>query len=502
MNKIKCIFAVWALLVMVACSSTDENLRAMIPDDAVGVISIDVPSVMAKAGIVNGDSVVVPAELKKLIDEADPTVQGDILYNLPHSGIDFASKCYIFFSPGIFKAVALIPLSDEDVAREMVKKITSNSMTSHAGVDFATHLDYAYVIDDDVLLIGRYSTPVDAAVAAKAASDILGKTKPSYLAKEDVAKNLADTCDVSIYIDVKDFSTILKKNSRLSTFFGSVPAIELITDSDIKAMTANINFNSSRNKDDSVLISTRIISQKGGQYEQLFDKLITTGVDSASNVLRLIPGDELDTYVAIKIDGSKLASMEPMSKMFEMLDATPLTAGLQHKAMLESVMGPVVVGVGASTVGDYNFVVAAKSTNPSFIVDQIVDVANQRGQSPLQRNGEYFYDYDSQGIAMGQTSDAFYLRCVDFETQFSASELPVFPKNIDNCAIAVYRMLKVADKPEGFFNWGLLNKSDGKGFYFTADEKANVVISVLRYLCWKEPNSNDQESEDNYDYGF
>ncbi len=101
MSKIKCIISLLMLLVLVACSSTDENLRAMIPDDAVGIVAIDMHSVMTKAGMVDGENIVVPEELKKVIDDADPTVLGDLIYNLPNSGIDINNKCYIFFSPGI-----------------------------------------------------------------------------------------------------------------------------------------------------------------------------------------------------------------------------------------------------------------------------------------------------------------------------------------------------------------------------------------------------------------
>ena len=500
MNKIKYIFCLWLILLMVACSTGDEKLRAMIPDDAVGVVCIDVASVLSKAGMVSDNQINLPADLKKVIDDADPTVLGDVVYNLPQSGIDINSKCYVFYSPGIYKAVALFGLVDEEKARAMVHRITSSKMSEVEGVDFATHLDYAYVVDDDVLMIGRYSTPVDAKVAAKAASDILGKTKPSLLANEEVAKNLADTCDVSAYINIKEFTTILKKNSRLSTIFGNVPAIEIITDSDIKALAGTINFKIEE-KNEQAIIDTRFIYQENGQYHQLYDNLIASKVDSASRVLSLIPG-ELDIYVAVKIDGSKLANMPQMNKMFDILQATPLTSGLKHKEMLSSINGALVVGVGPSNVGEYNFAIAAQSTDPSLITSEIVEIASQRGQSPLKRHGEYFYDYDSQGIAMGQTEDAFYLRCVDFETAYSAGELAVLPFNFDRSVVAVYRMLKIGDKIEGFLNWGLLNKSQGTGFYFTDSEDANVVVSLLKYLCWKEPNSSSVSNDDDYDYGF
>ena len=128
--------------LMVSCNSTDENLRAMVPDDAVGVVSIDLPKILDKARMIDQGNVVVPQDLKKVIEESDPTLLGDLIDNLPASGIDINSKCYVFFSPGIYKIVTLLPLVDGDATREMVRKITSSKMTEVEGVDFATHLDY------------------------------------------------------------------------------------------------------------------------------------------------------------------------------------------------------------------------------------------------------------------------------------------------------------------------------------------------------------------------
>ena len=57
---------------MASCSSTDEKLRAMIPNDALGVVKINMPSVLEKAGIKNGDgadALSIPSELKQVIDQ-------------------------------------------------------------------------------------------------------------------------------------------------------------------------------------------------------------------------------------------------------------------------------------------------------------------------------------------------------------------------------------------------------------------------------------------------
>ena len=79
--------------LMVSCNSTDENLRAMVPDDAVGVVSIDLPKILDKARMIDQGNVVVPQDLKKVIEESDPTLLGDLIDNLPASGIDSNSKC-------------------------------------------------------------------------------------------------------------------------------------------------------------------------------------------------------------------------------------------------------------------------------------------------------------------------------------------------------------------------------------------------------------------------
>ena len=86
MKKIFFLFIVACLALMTSCSSTDENLRAMIPDDAAGVVVIDVPSVLSKAQMVKGDTITVPQSLVKVIDEADVTLLGDLIRFLPSSG--------------------------------------------------------------------------------------------------------------------------------------------------------------------------------------------------------------------------------------------------------------------------------------------------------------------------------------------------------------------------------------------------------------------------------
>ena len=44
-------FILFIMCLLASCSTADEKLRAMIPDDAVGVIAVDVPSLIKKGGM-------------------------------------------------------------------------------------------------------------------------------------------------------------------------------------------------------------------------------------------------------------------------------------------------------------------------------------------------------------------------------------------------------------------------------------------------------------------
>ena len=419
MKKFSTIISLALLVMLAACNSTDDNLRAMIPDDALGVIEINVPSLGEKSGIIKDGNITVPADLKKVIDDSDPTIQGDIIDNIKAMGIDVTTPSYIFFSPGIYKAVALMPLSDDDDTRKVVEKLTASKMTEIEGVDFATHLDYAYVIDDDVLLIGRYNNPVEPKVAANAAAAILGKKRPGIFANEEIAERVnTDTCDIKAYLDVKGMSTMIKSNARFNTMFGNIPAMDLITESDIKAMVVDVKFDVENEDQQIANINTEFLFKENGLYSRLYDSVISSTVAADStNVMKLIPG-ELTTYVGMKLNGDALAQLPQMEIISESL---PL-GGINIKDIMAGINGDVIFGFAQTINDNYNFAIAVKTKNPDLIISQLVEFGSKYGQDKMILNGEYVYDYDSRGIAFGKTADAFYLRCVDFESAYNADE--------------------------------------------------------------------------------
>ena len=85
-------------LTMTACSNVSEKLEKMIPSDATGVISIDVPQILNKASFITDGKLQVPADLRTIIDENDASPLCQVIDDLPYMGVNQDSKAYMFFT--------------------------------------------------------------------------------------------------------------------------------------------------------------------------------------------------------------------------------------------------------------------------------------------------------------------------------------------------------------------------------------------------------------------
>ncbi len=504
MTRINFLLTLVSVLLLASCSSTDKKLRAMIPDDAVGVVKINLPSILQKAGIMNGEGkeakLSVPADLKSIIDQSNENIVdnmnviGDVIYNLPESGIDMENSCYLFLSKGTFQVVALLPLDDEEKAQEMVGKIVGEKMKEKSGLMFVSHFDYAFAIDDDVLMIARkINAPDDDACAA--AKKIFEKSKKSLLENEDIAKAVdVEDSDISAYFKLEGLPLIFE-NSQINTAMGEFSPTDFINGSGIKAITATINFNDSKKGDEKVEIVTDFICSRNCLYDIIYDKVIATAAhgDDAS-VLNAVPGD-LDTYFAIKVNGEELLKLPGVSKL---LDAIPLR-GIKSHDVISSLNGAIVCGIKEEYDNDYNFGISAQTSSPDVVVNEIVNFANLHGQAPdFNANGEYQYDTTDgdKALVMNKTDDVVYLRCVNYVPTDSASDWLPLVNTLKKSTIALFKLVMIGGKHEGNLCWGLHDKTHGEGFYFAEDPNENIVISALKYMCWVEPGSNDLDEDE------
>ena len=222
--------------------------------------------------------------------------------------------------------------------------------------------------------------------------------------------------------------------------------------------------------------------------------IATSGGGDGVAALEDVPGD-FDTYFAIKVNGEELIKMPGISKLLETI---PLK-GLNIRDIVSSINGAVVCGVQEWGENDYNFGVSAQSQSPNKVVDEIVDFANQNGQAPsFNANGEYHYDTSNgdKALVMSNTDDVVYMRCVNYVPNNSASMWLPLVSVLKSSVMALFKIVKIGEKHEGNLCWGLHSKTHGEGFYFTEDPNDNMVVSTLKFLCWREPGGNNFDEEE------
>ena len=162
--------------------------------------------------------------------------------------------------------------------------------------------------------------------------------------------------------------------------------------------------------------------------------------------------------------------------------------------MLSTIDGPVAAGLASdpNLEGDWNAVIAARSTNPSNIVNTIGKFAIALGQAPELYGEEYVYQYDNKMIRVGAIGNIFYLKMLNYEqTEGNAGE------NSDLNSLFATNPFAVALRSHGgSLRYGLIDMIDGKGA-FTASDSIPAPLALLQTLCGvKAPQAFDDMLDD------
>ena len=164
-----------ALLVILMTGCAGDNLEKMIPADATGVVSMDVPEILKQAGMIDDGHVVLPKSLQQVIDDNDTSPLCVLLNDLPQMGIDTGSKAYVFFTVKTFGRVLLVALDDPDKARRTLEMREGGDFAKVEGLDCMYVKDNLFAIDGKVLLVGSVNKAMEISRAAKAAKGILSR---------------------------------------------------------------------------------------------------------------------------------------------------------------------------------------------------------------------------------------------------------------------------------------------------------------------------------------
>jgi hypothetical protein len=491
-NKwLKCVSMALLLLVMTGCAS--DNLEKMIPADATGVVSIDVPDILKKAGMIDDGKIVLPQSLKQVIDANDTSPLCVLLNDLPQMGINTDDKAYAFFTAKTFGRVLLAGLEDPAKARKTLELRVGGDFNKVEGLDCMYVGDNLYVIDGNVLFIGTVNKAMEVARVAKAAKSILSKTATSITDNKEVKQVLHDgDAEINAWMQGKGLRSILNKSEVYRELSQKMPLIGIFTESDIDAVTCKIDFD-----DEQVEMNAGIIAGENSEYAQLLN---TTLGKPSGDVLKAIP-NSMDYIFSMSVKGDSFVKLKQIQQLLAMFGKLPYIGRIDLASILSTVDGPFTIGLARDPhlEGEWNMVLATRSTDPDAVVKQISSFANSMGQAPEMYEGEYIYQYDNKMIRIGVIDGILYLKMLDYEqTEGYAYELKPVRSFFDDALIGIFAQTR-NDSINGYFDFGLKDIFNGKGHFYTNQPKSNASLEFLRSLCSIKVGSGfgNEDDEDN-----
>lgn len=478
----KSLLAAMLLSLLAGCSG--NNLEKMIPADAIGVVAFDVPKILDETGLVDDGKIVLPETVRQAVDDNDTAPLCVLLNDLSQLGLDTDSKAYAFFSSKSFGRVLLAGLDDAGKARKTLELRAGGDFAKVEGLDCMYVKDKLYAIDDDVLFVGSVSKPMDVNRAAKAAKGILSKTSTSITDNKDAIKLLRNgDNDINMWVQGKGLKSILNKSDVYRELAKRFPLVEIFTESDIDAMTCCIDLD-----DKEVKMETRILAKEDSEYARL---LTATIAKPTGDVLKAIP-NSMDYIFSMSVKGDNFVKLEQIQQLLQLFGNLPYIGRIDLASILSTVDGPFSVGLARDPhlEGEWNMVLAARSTDPDAVVGQISAFANSMGQAPELYDDEYIYQYDNKMIRVGITDGILYVKVLDYEqTEGYAYEMQPVRDFFDNALLGFFAQTR-NDSVCGYLNFGLQDIFNGKGRFYTNQPKANAAQEFLRALCGIKVHDN------------
>jgi len=482
------------VLLMTGCAS--DSLEKMIPADATGVVSFDVPEILKQAGMIDDGRIVLPQSLQQAIDDNDTSPLCVLLNELPQMGIDTDSKAYIFFTVKTFGRVLLVALDDPDKARKTLEMRVGGDFGKVEGLDCMYVKDNLYVIDGKVLLIGTVNKAMEAARAARAAKGVLSRTATSITDNKDV-KSVLHNSDAAInaWMQGKGLKSILGKSEVYRELSHKMPLIEIFTESDIDAVVCNVQLDDKR-----VEMATSIRAAENSEYAQLLNS--TLGAPS-EDVLKAIP-NSMDYIFTMSVKGDHFVKLKQIQQLLGMFGKLPYIGRIDLASILATVDGPFTIGLARDPhlEGEWNMVLATRSNDPDGVVKQISTFANSMGQAPELYGDEYIYQYDNKMIRIGVVDGILYLKMLDYEqTEGYAYEMKPAREFFGNALVGIFAQTR-NDSIKGFFDFGLKDIFNGQGHFYTSQPQANATLEMLRSLCSIRVSDGFGNEDDEDDEGL
>ncbi len=465
--------------IMAACSGVNEDLQKAIPADAAGVVCVDINSVLTKSTVLTDGKIAIPSQLQAVVDDNDASPLNQLLNNLPVMGINTDSKVYIFFTTKTFSQVVLMALDDEDAARKYVERSTGADFQQVDGLNCVYQEDVFYTVKDKTLMVARVGKPMEVSKAASAARRMLDRNTTSIIDDKEVKECIDADNDMNAYLKTEGLKIVLNGSKTYREIAQKMPLVEIFTESDVKAYVASLNLN-----DHDAALDIKVKVDDNSEYI----KLLTSTLSSPSaDFLKAIP-ESMEYILAMSVKGENFVKLPQIVQLVEIFKQQPYIGRLDLSSILATIDGPVAVGLARDPyLDDWNAVIAAKSTNPDAVVEQVAKFASALGQQPELYGDSYIYQYENKMISIGVTEGILNMKMLNYEQtegySYGNDEARTF---FEKSPMGLY-VKASKDGKGGSFHAGLTDMKNMAGRFVPSDKDANASLAMLGVLCGIKP---------------
>ena len=480
MKGIKSILIALICAALVSCESKNEHLERLVPGDVAGVVCVNMPKVIEKSGIKQGDDLKLPDDLKELLKANEESVICKLVKNMPKSGIEIKERAYVYFPKKDFDYVMLVALADEDKAKKLVTHKSGCQFEDKDGVDIAISGNDVWVVSDGILLKAVLKNSSDADKASRLASAIINYEGKSIADLDEATRLLDVEKEITAYFDAQSIETILKANPVVSTWVSDYPILHLLLDNDIKSISLDMTFDNDKGD-----MNIHLNMDENCRFAQLLDAVLQK---PSNTFLKTIP-NSMQVVTAMSVNGANLVRLPQIGKMIKKINEMPYLGGLHLDSIVNAIEGPIAVGVSEDPYfeGDYNYVFAAESGKPYYIVDMIARFASRLGQDPEVYEGEYYYSYNNKQVKVGVNGNVVYIKMLNYEqTEGYASTIEEMNNFFGGSSLGVYSHF--ADKDvNSTISIGLTTDKKLIKGTFIANNEGNAMMQFIKLLCTIKP---------------
>lgn len=472
----KYIYFLFAVILFTSCSSDDSQLEKMIPSNVEGIMRINVPNLLKSGKFTtdNGDFQ-IPTDIEQYIKANPNSFLGELLPKLQSSGLSLENNAYLFFPKSTFENCLVARIGNFELTQKWLERQSGDHFKELNGVSYIILGNTAYFIKDDILLYATISSAKTKGDLIKEAAKIYETDKPNALTNKRYAELLDSKSDIVASFSPNLLLRISKSTPMLKDLSGKFPLFRILAESDIEAVTLNIN-----TTDKEITIETEALSKnKDSQFAQFMSSIETTPSDK---ILEPFP-NSMEDIASWSVKGNSILKIKEIKTLLESASKIPYVHTINFNGIVNTIDGPVAFGVSKDQVfpDEYNMVIALASNSPQFVINEILKFGKLIGQNPERKNNEYIYEYMNKPVRVGIVDNIVYMKILDYEqTEPSMIVNPEVKKLFGKSKMAIFMNAKNAkDESLGNLYLGSLSPTKSSGRFIPVQSK-NPLQSLIQ----------------------